>query len=559
MLSCPLPDSSPVSAATNLARGVIEKYSLNDLLPLLRALEAQERRCELNLAVFGRLKAGKSSFLNSLLGRPVLPVGVVPVTSVVTEIFWGEPASAKVYFSDATQARSIGLEEIEAYISEKQNPHNHKRATVVTVRVPEMSRYPRLRLVDTPGLESSLLHNTEATLAWTPNVDLALVAVGVDPPLTQQDVSLIRQLFRLTPNVAVLLTKVDILNASEQKEVLTHVESRLREAAAAPVRVLPYSVRSGYESLRETFAGEYLGTFLEDFRKQRDKVIRRKLLTLLRDAHDYLQIARKACEVCQNELESLREKVSGTPEQHEDAKLQLRLLARNASARTRPFIEGILNAAEPELRESVRGVLREVFPRWQGSFAKTIRQYEEWLGETLKERILQISDAKCQDFLEPLNEIRRQSRAQLQNYRDLISSRVERLFGISLRITESEIVANPPQVPDISIGRIFDHDWELLSVLIPMSLLRDLVLRRFLEKVDSEVHKNLSRLTAQWEEILRLAIHQTELEAVNRYDHIVATVQTLLSSQGPKRSEELDAVLARLDAGVRSLESTQEA
>jgi ribosome biogenesis GTPase A len=45
-----------------------------DFLESCRAF-AQEKM--LNVAVLGRFKAGKSSFLNHLLGRPLLPVGVI--------------------------------------------------------------------------------------------------------------------------------------------------------------------------------------------------------------------------------------------------------------------------------------------------------------------------------------------------------------------------------------------------------------------------------------------------------------------------------------------------
>ena len=558
-LSAPLPAQDPIPLATDLAREVIAAYSLNDLLPLLRAIETQQQRNELNLAVFGRFKAGKSSFLNSLLSRPVLPVGVVPITSVVTEIRYGEPASAQVHFAGKTEVQSIALDEIEVFVSEKQNPHNFKRAAAVRVHLPEMSCYPNLRFVDTPGLDSTLLHSTEAALAWTPNVDLALVAVGVDPPLTQQDLSLIRQVLKLTPNLVVLLTKVDLLNDAERLEVLAHVESRLCEAAGGPVRVFPYSVRPGHESWREKFTKEYLEIVLREFRVQRDRSMRRKLLTLLRETGEYLRIARKACETRENELENLRERVSGAPSELEDAKLQVRLLAQNASASVRPFIENAWKSAEPKMCESLRKMLREEFVEWSGSFAQTLRQYEHWLSKILTERILQTSDARSDEFLEPLREVRRQCRAQLQSYRDSMSSRVERLFGIPLRITEAEIEVQPPRAPDISIGRIFDHDWELLSFFIPMRLARRLVRRRFLERVDSEVHKNLSRLTAQWENILRREIHETEQEAVVRYEEIVATLQNLLSSRGPRRCEELDTVLARLDSCVVGLEPAQEA
>jgi ribosome biogenesis GTPase A len=46
----------------------------------------------MDVAVLGQFKAGKSSFINSLPGQDVVPVGVVPVTTVVTRLRYGPTA-----------------------------------------------------------------------------------------------------------------------------------------------------------------------------------------------------------------------------------------------------------------------------------------------------------------------------------------------------------------------------------------------------------------------------------------------------------------------------------
>src|ERR1039458_212098 len=63
-----------------------EIFALSGLLASTRASLGQD---EISVAVLGRFKAGKSSFLNHFVGRSMLPVGVVPVTAVVTEIRYG--------------------------------------------------------------------------------------------------------------------------------------------------------------------------------------------------------------------------------------------------------------------------------------------------------------------------------------------------------------------------------------------------------------------------------------------------------------------------------------
>jgi hypothetical protein len=93
----------------------------------------------------------------------------------------------------------VPLAQISEFISEAENPENAKGVACVRVELPSMERYRGIRFVDTPGLDSVFEHNTDASLEWLPNVGLALVAVGVDPPLSQHDLELIRNLKRYTP------------------------------------------------------------------------------------------------------------------------------------------------------------------------------------------------------------------------------------------------------------------------------------------------------------------------------------------------------------------------
>src|SRR5271163_7060 len=54
---------------------------------------------QLQLAVLGQMKRGKSSFINALLGSEVLPTGVLPVTAIITEIRYGPKPEAEIAYS----------------------------------------------------------------------------------------------------------------------------------------------------------------------------------------------------------------------------------------------------------------------------------------------------------------------------------------------------------------------------------------------------------------------------------------------------------------------------
>ena len=157
----------------------------------ITAVGPQIKACEkllsadaaVNVAVLGKFKAGKSSFLNSLAGKEALPVGVVPVTAVITELFWAPEENVRVKLLDGKEER-ITLAGAEYFVREEFNPKNRRGAASVEIALPSLAAYKGARFVDTPGLDSALHHNTKTSLEWLPNTGLAIIAVSADAPLS---------------------------------------------------------------------------------------------------------------------------------------------------------------------------------------------------------------------------------------------------------------------------------------------------------------------------------------------------------------------------------------
>ncbi|HTV75879.1 MAG TPA: dynamin family protein, partial [Candidatus Baltobacteraceae bacterium] len=181
----------------------------------------------IDVAVFGRFKAGKSSFLNHLTGRDVLPIGVVPLTAVITRLRSGPAEKVTVRFLNGG-TQTIPLDEINLYVGENKNPSNQKQVASVEVELPALKLLEPLEFVDTPGLGSAFTHNTETTFQWLPYVGAALVAVSCDAPLSERDLVLLEELRRHTPKIVLLLTKADLLTEPQRAEVLSFVQNQLR-------------------------------------------------------------------------------------------------------------------------------------------------------------------------------------------------------------------------------------------------------------------------------------------------------------------------------------------
>ena len=512
--------------------------ALEDFLESCRSF-AQEKT--LNIAIFGRFKAGKSSFLNHLLGRQLLPVGVIPVTTVVTEIQYGPREEAEIRFLDG-RTEHVPVERIAEFISENENAENSKQVSRVRVALPAMERCRGIRFVDTPGLESVLEHNTDASMEWLPNVGLALVAVGVDPPLSQHDIELIRNLSRYTPNISLLLTKVDTLEEGERAEVHDFVQKQLGRYWDGSVPVFPYSIRPGFEHLRMALDERLLAPVRAGAGEQQTIILRHKIDSLLRECADYLTVALKAAETADSEREELRRKILGQKEALDDTRLALRLIVRHAAGTARASFEELLRKDETPVRQRVLLELNREFPAWTRSLQIVTERFDTWLSARMTQEMAALSTAHRNDFVEPVRRVGRQLSQALQDFRNRLSERTLEALGVPLRTTEIDLHTEEPRSPDVRLGKIFDHTWELLSFVVPMALVKGAIRRHFAGKVGDVVFMNLSRLASQWEGLVNTALLALEREAMRRLEGLIATVEHLTASaaqEAPQIREDL--------------------
>ena len=100
-----------------------------EILDRMTALRSRFDAGLLRVAVLGQFKRGKSTLVNALLGAPVLPTGVTPVTALPTFISAGVNTRLTITLRGGQEPIvTTAIFEIprvlERYVSETQNPHN---------------------------------------------------------------------------------------------------------------------------------------------------------------------------------------------------------------------------------------------------------------------------------------------------------------------------------------------------------------------------------------------------------------------------------------------------
>jgi len=440
-------EASPLQPALDLAADVAARYEISALTGRLASARASVGQDEITVAVLGRFKAGKSSFLDHFIGRSILPVGVVPVTAVITEIRYGAREEARVHHRDG-RAAEVALDQICGYISEKENPENTKQADLITVELPELRQFRGLKFVDTPGLDSALSHNTQTSLNWLPNVGLALVAVGVGPPLSQSDIDLLKSLYQYTSKVAVLLTKADLVSEPELEEVAGFVRAQLARSFPETIQIYPYSTKPRFARFRQALETELVAGTLERFTEERESILARKMDTLLRECGDYLALSLKSAEMVQSERQAMKRQLIAEKETLDEVKSAVRLVVQHTTAGTRAVVGSRLETHQRELERLLLEAFECEFPKWTKSLATMLSSFEEWVADALREQLTVLSIRERRSFLAPLHKVRNQAFRALQQFRDRLSDGAMRAFGAPLRTTETEIDVVEPGAPD---------------------------------------------------------------------------------------------------------------
>ena len=268
------------SDALERVASLAKEWGLANLQPQIAACrELLHRRNGIDVVVFGRFKAGKSSFLNHLTDRAVLPIGVVPLTAVITRLRFGEHERAEVHFLGG-MVKSIPIGDIGLYVGENENPNNQKQVAAVEVELPELKALAPLQFVDTPGLGSAFAHNTEVALNWLPHVGAALVAVSSDAPLSERDLALLEELRRHTPKIGLLLTKADLLTEAQRAEVRDFVTTQLRQTWNGELPVFFYSIKPELAGMKSVLLEELLQPLLQRRGEAGEQILRHKLAAL---------------------------------------------------------------------------------------------------------------------------------------------------------------------------------------------------------------------------------------------------------------------------------------
>ncbi|HUB62290.1 MAG TPA: dynamin family protein [Puia sp.] len=378
-------------------------------------LEDKLRQGKVNLVVLGLFKRGKSSLVNSILGCTLAPVGVTPLTAIVTSFEHHPDRSfAQVYFQDG-RITEVPVSDITRFVSEDENPGNEKNVTGVRLFDCVLPVLKTLTLIDTPGIGSAYAHNTATTVEFIPRVDAALFVLSADLPISQADIDFLKTLKDSVPTILFVLNKTDLLAESDLRQLIAHDKKILVNQVGldpATINILPVSARQ-YQSGAHGMSGieplmQHIRFILEAGNGSLfQQTLARRTDRLIRQLQHLFELRLEALRVPAVELEDKQRRLRGIPVMLHAQKGDFESILRGQTQRLTQEIRESLQEAADQLRKDLPDQITELAARPPDQVQKS-RQLAQRIADRLEERRLTLETTVKEHFDAMLREQARQ-------------------------------------------------------------------------------------------------------------------------------------------------------
>jgi hypothetical protein len=543
-----------------------EGRRLSELHDLIQKL----RENQFYLVVLGQFKRGKTTLINTLLGKDLLPMGVLPLTSIVTFIRHGERPAADVTFLNGT-SKTISLTELSDYVTESGNPENVKGVRRVDITYPSSFLERGVMLIDTPGIGSTILHNTQVTYEFIPHIDAAILIVSTDPPVTQAEYEFLDHVTDYVDKIFFVLNKIDYLSPPELNQTLAFTQDVLSEHVKGnPPEVYPLSARlalhakqvqdrsglekSGFIKLEQDIErfvlNEKGAILLHAISKNAKRIISAEKFSLGLEA--------KAISTPIQELTNRIDKFNRQLKQVQREKEEYEYILTGEIGKTITFLESKLRKFEDEESRSLRKLVRRV------------SQAKEEFDPNAIERLV------AETFVADFERWRKSEETVLAQRVDSVLSRfeekanhhIDRILDLSANLFDVN-VASFQSTERLPVKTRFEYRLEddptffrlspkKLSPLLPRGILARWTVNSLLRKIDEKVSMNCGRIRYDWVQRLNETFRNFKQTRNGKVQDLIEEISGVLEKGMKEKAESKEIGKEKLEQIRSKLEALTE-
>ncbi|MBE6425298.1 MAG: hypothetical protein E7029_04800 [Planctomycetaceae bacterium] len=235
------------------------------------------------VAVCGEVKKGKSSLINAIIGKELLPVDCNVATSQVFCISNAKEESFALVFEDGHREPidrngliRYGTQTAANLLGEPL--FQGRTLRWIEVNTPVAFLPEGIHLIDTPGLGATYATHSAVTRRILEEVDAVIFLLDSQHPVTTEDKALLEKIYSITPDVLYVQSKIDISGSNWEKMHEDHVRNLNEQFGHLGVQIQVFPISSKMLESSLSIDGN-VDEF--DYTESRFEVFRQALLKLL--------------------------------------------------------------------------------------------------------------------------------------------------------------------------------------------------------------------------------------------------------------------------------------
>lgn len=219
---------------------------IDAVLSLPQEVVAEERRAELHrlkqaiqqdvfsIVVLGEFSRGKSTFVNALMGEPLLPMDVLPETAVIQVLHYAEKPGVEIVYRNGVVKQGEADRDFLKRFSVRAQQDAADDVEYLRIGYPSSFLQHQVVVVDTPGVSDMDEQRAEVTYGFLPQADMVLFLLDASSPLKKTEKEFLEK--RVLPQgirkIVFLANKFDHLDEEEvdEEEYLDKLRMRLKKA-----------------------------------------------------------------------------------------------------------------------------------------------------------------------------------------------------------------------------------------------------------------------------------------------------------------------------------------
>ncbi len=192
-----------------------------------------------HLVVVGEFNRGKTTFVNALIGEPLLPMDIVPTTATIWTIEQSPSRRAMIVFRDG---REEEIDPSAASLARLSAEGDFCRPEIryVRISVPHLAIGDDVVVIDTPGVNDINEQRSEVTYGFLGKADAAVFLMDASSPVTRSEAQFLQGqvLESSLRKLLFVANKIDRIDPDEILDALDSAKERLHEILGRPAKVV---------------------------------------------------------------------------------------------------------------------------------------------------------------------------------------------------------------------------------------------------------------------------------------------------------------------------------